>query len=163
MTVIAGHLIHGAATTIEVGGSDVGSSSESGVTLKATPEWFERMVDQSKTAVAMTLMGRKITVDLELTDCKLSNLLMGLNLASSRSCSSGSCLVLDDSAGAAGTLKIVGPGIGVLSRTWLFENAMVTNEVSYKLSKKDPTVIPLTFNCMMNSATNRIGSVGEAA
>jgi hypothetical protein len=158
--IVKERLVHGPATTIEVGGVDIGPTSQNGVQVKVTPEYYKDFVDQKKTPVKVTLMAREYEVDFELRDLKMSNLLIAFGLPAANG--SGCCGLLDDAQGVGATLKLVGPAPNSASRTFLFDDAMVMSGVTYSMKSKDPTAMAVTFACLYKDASSRNGIMGDA-
>jgi hypothetical protein len=150
----------GAVTTLELGGTDLGPTSENGVTLKSDQTYQEFYVDQQVTPVKNVLTGRRYTIDLELAQNSLANLHAALNLATSALVTSS--LTLNGSEAALKTLKIIAPATGAGSRTMIFDSVRVTSNFSITMKKKDLAILPVTFEALYDSANSRNGIMGDA-
>jgi hypothetical protein len=153
-------IVVAAVSTLELGGTDLGPTSENGVTLKSDQTYQEFYVDQQALPVINTLTERKYSIDLELAQTNLANIHAALNLASSALVTSS--LTLNGSEAALKTLKIVVPTTGAGSRTMIFDSVRVTSNFSLTMKKKDMAVLPITFTALYSTANSRNGIMGDA-
>jgi hypothetical protein len=154
---------HGAVGTLTLGGTDLGPTTRDGVTIKSDQTYGTFYVDQQLTPVVNALKERKYSVDCVLAHSHLTNLLVALNLNSSTSLN-GSSLSLNSSESPLAQLVIVAPCPGAGNRTYIFDSARVTSNLSitHKSDIEQPALLPITFECLYSSTTGRTGIVGDA-
>jgi hypothetical protein len=162
ISVINGNIVaRQGISTLEFGGTDLGATSEKAVVVKYSPEYADRMIGQSKYAILRSFVKGKCTVDLELADVRLSNLQKAYNQASGNL--SASELTINDTAGTANTLKVIGLAPNNQSRTFYFYSAMSDGEVNYNMGLNEDTVLPITFTCLYSGTALQIGYILDAA
>lgn len=155
-----GKFLIGAVTTLELGGTDLGPTSEDGVTFTYTPTFYDHKSDQ----VAAKLRKTKTDVDLKITlnlmQGTLANLHKALNLAAASL--SGSSLTIDTSQAADATLLIAGVAPDVNTRTIIMDAVQVSSPMAITMSKNNPVMIPVEFECLYSTTNSRFGLVGDA-
>jgi hypothetical protein len=87
------NICQGAASTLAIGGTDLGPCSENGVVLTDNKTFHDHKNDQAKGVIKKTLIDRKVFIDFELTEAAIANLHKALNEAAASL--SGSSLTID--------------------------------------------------------------------
>lgn len=154
-------IVYAAVGTLELGGTDLGPTTEDGVTIRSDQTYQKFYVDQQKTPVKNTLTERSYMIETTLAHSHIANLHKALNLGASAL--SVSSLTLDDSEAALATLKVIVPTTYSGSRTYLFDSVRVVSNLQITHKKKDnPALLPVTFEALYSTTSSRNGIVGDA-
>lgn len=158
------NIVMGAATTLTLGGTDLGPVSENGIKITVDQEVKEHRNDQSFAPVKHSLISRVAKIAFELTESTLARVLTALNLAAASL--SASTLTINDSKATAATLIIVGPaptGSGSATRTYNFTSVLHVGSTDLNVSKNNEQVLAVEFVAQYDSATSKIGTIVDAA
>lgn len=163
ITKVKENLLIGAATTLEIGGTDMGPTTEDGVTISVDQSFYDRKIDQVAATVKKTMTDRKVTLSFTLEEADLARMHIALGLGASAL--SDSSLTIDDSAAAEATLLIVGvaPGGSANARTQIFDAVIITGNASHKQAKDDKLVLPIEAEAIYDLTNSRFGIIGDAA
>lgn len=159
------NLLIGAATTLELGGVDLGPTTEDGVTLNVEQTFFDHKIDQVKATVRQTLTNRRVTLSFALAEGDVTRMHASLGLGASAL--SDSSLTIDDSSADPASLLIVGVGPEdaadtYTDRTYIFDSVRVTGNPSHTISKSGDVRFPVECEAIYSIADSRFGIIGDA-
>lgn len=165
ITKLKENLLIGAAATFELGGADLGPTSEDGITLTEEKTFFDHKIDQVRATVRQTLTNRRVTVTAVLAEGDVTRLHAALGLGSSAL--SDSSLTIDDSSATPATLLIVGIGPEdaadtYTARTYIFDSTRAIGNPSHTIQKSGDVNFPIEFEVIYDIAADRFGICGDA-
>ena len=155
------NICHGAATTLGLGGVDLGPTTENGVSVKVGQTFFDHKNDQIKGIHKKTMIDRDVVIDFELEEATLENLHMALNLDASAL--SDSSLTINDTQADDAALTIVGVGPQSQARSWIFDAVQLMGAVDVMTAKNDRAVIAMSCQALFDTTNSRFGIVGDAS
>lgn len=150
----------GKATTLSLGGADLGPTDSDGVVMNVSQSHYDHKNDQISATIKKTLTNREISLSLNLTEASLENMHLALNEAvGSLSLSS---LTIDDTEAAEAELLLVGVSPGGSTRSWIFDACVVRGSTSVVTAKDAPAILAMEIEAIYSVTESRFGIVGDA-
>lgn len=142
---------------------NVGFTQE-GVEVSVEPDFGEVQTDQTLDTPKMYKQGMRVSVNTTLAEATLENMLVAWGQSSTTL--SGTKLTL--SAGTLGeapierSLAFVGPGPGVKTeRLYYVRRALQVESTAHRLSRNDPTAIPVSFRLLPEFSISGSSDYGD--
>ena len=136
ITVNSNNYVMGTATTLTLGGTALGSTSEDGIVVESSNNNMMRKCDQAQGVVTSKLIDREVHVKMTLEEATLANMVVALNLASSKL--SASSLTVDDSEATDAALVVVGVAPYAGTRTMIFDAVKSVGNFAMNIGKLKP-------------------------
>lgn len=133
---------------------NVGFTQE-GIEVTVEPDFGEVQTDQTLDTPKMYKQGMRVSVNTTLGEASLENMLLAWGQAGSTLTGTAGNQTLTISAGILGeapverSLAFVGPGEGVKrERLYYVRRALQVESSAHRLSRNDPTAIPVSFRLL---------------
>jgi Cu/Ag efflux protein CusF len=153
--------IQGPVTTLDLGSTSLGSTTEDGISVEATNNNMARKSDQAQGVVTSKLIDREVHVKMTLAECTLANMVVALNLASSAL--SGCTLTVADTEATDAALVVVGVAPNAKTRTMIFDAVKSVGNFAMAIGKLKEMVFAIDFLVMWNAPNNRYFICGDSA
>lgn len=152
------NIVVGAATLVELGGTDLGGT-KGGVIFGKEDTFFDKTGDQVKGNLDKVLVNRRVFVRTELLEGNAPNLHKALNLAAAQL--SGSSVSITDSEAALAALKVTGPTTFGGTRTLILDAVRNISNFEMTWGKDVDIRLAFEFEAMWNPTNNRFGISGN--
>jgi len=156
-----GKICHGTLTTLSIGGTDLGPTSEDGVTFVANQTHFDQKIDQQVGTIKKTLTNREVVVGLTMVEATLARLHIALNLAAAAL--SGSSLTIDSTEAPEAQMLMVGVAPDANARSFILDAVVVRGSMNTMAgAKNNPNVLPIEVEALFDTGNSRFGIIGDA-
>lgn len=161
ITVEKLNVLRGTVTTLALGGTSLGPTTEDGVNVAVAQDVRRVMCDQIKGPIDGDLVNREVTVQVSLIESDITKFHAALNLSSASL--SDSSLTVDDSQASKGALTVVGVAPGGNARSFIFDEVLQVSNVDYAQKKGDDASLSLDFLAVYSVDNSRFFIAGDAA